>query len=126
VLYLDANVPVFHYHFPADRYELRSPSPLAPGDHEIAWTLTKNATKGGTGVLTVDGEEVGRIEIERIVRGWAAFSGMDIGCDSGAPVGLGYQVPFRFTGTIDHVSVELLGRVGADPAVALRTEMGKQ
>jgi arylsulfatase A-like enzyme len=126
VMYLDNRVPVFHYHFPIQRSEARGPSPLSPGDHTITWTLTKNATKGGTGVLSVDGVEAATVELERIVRGWAAFGGMDVGCDNGAPVGLGYESPFRFTGTIDRVEVELLGRVGPNPTVAMRTEMGKQ
>ncbi len=91
-----------------------------------SWTLTNNAAKGGTGVLSVDGVEVATVELERIVRGWAALRGMDIGCDNGAPVGLGYESPFRFTGTIDRVEVQLVGRVGPNPTVALRTEMGKQ
>lgn len=77
-------------------------------------------------VLSVDGVEVATVELERIVRGWAAFSGMDVGCDNGAPVGLGYESPFRFTGTIDRVEIELLGRVGPNPTVAMSTEMGKQ
>ena len=117
---------VFHYQFPAQRSEVRAATALEAGDHTIVWELTRNATKGGTGVLQVDCTEVGRVEIERIIRGWAAFSGMDVGCDNGAPVGLGYEAPFRFTGTLHHVNVELHGRVGADPKVSLRTEMGKR
>ena len=126
VMYLDNSVPVFHYHFPAQRSEVRGSGPLSPGAHSIIWSLTKNTTKGGTGVLTVDGVEAGRVEIERIVRGWAAFSGLDVGCDNGAPVGLGYESPFRFTGELHKVEVELLGRAGPDAAVAMKVEMGKQ
>ena len=36
------------------------------------------------------------------------------------------ESPFRFTGTFDRVEIELLGRVGPHPTVALRTEMGRQ
>lgn len=63
------HIPVFHYQFPIQRSEVRGTTALAPGDHTITWALMKNATKGGTGALSVDGVEVGTVELERIVRG---------------------------------------------------------
>jgi arylsulfatase len=33
--------------------------------------------------------------------------GLDIGMDIGSPVDFTYTLPFMFTGTIDHVTIEL-------------------
>lgn len=55
------------------------------------------------------------------------FSGMNVGCDNGAPVGTTYESPFRFTGTLHRVEVRLHGEAPApDESVARRAEMGVQ
>lgn len=117
----------FHYHFPLERHEVRSAEPLSPGDHTITWRLTKHDRVMGTGELSVDGQVVGTVEIPRIIRGWMPFNGMSVGADTVAPVGTTYDSPFRFTGTLHRVDVELLGdEPGPDAATHHRSEMGKQ
>ncbi len=118
--------PCFHYHFPMERHEIRADEPLAPGDHTIRWTLTKTDRIAGRGELFVDDEPVGAIDIPRTIRGFAAFSGMSVGCDLIAPVGTTYESPFRFTGEIDRVEVEVDDGTGADSDAEMRNEMGKQ
>ena len=119
--------PCFHYHFPLERHEIRGADALTPGDHTITWTLTKVDRTSGRGELLVDGASVGTIEIPRIIRGWMPFGGMGVGADNGAPVATSYQSPFRFTGTIRHIDVELFGRdPGPDREAEHRSEMGKQ
>lgn len=55
------------------------------------------------------------------------FNGMSIGADTVAPVGTTYSSPFRFTGGLHRVDVELLGDVpGPDAVIEHRSEMGKQ
>ena len=116
-----------HYHFPLERHEIRSPDALTPGDHVITWRLDKVDRASGHGELSVDGAAVGSVEIPRILRGWMPFSGMNVGCDNGAPVGTTYQSPFRFTGTLHRVEVRLHGDAPApDESVARRAEMGVQ
>ncbi|TPW13300.1 MAG: arylsulfatase [Acidimicrobiaceae bacterium] len=119
--------PCFHYHFPLERHEIRGAAPLTPGDHTIAWTLTKLDRVSGRGELAVDGVVAGTVDIPRIIRGWMPFGGMNVGCDNGAPVATSYEAPFRFTGTLHRIEVRLLGAdPGPDRAAEHRSEMGKQ
>ena len=80
-----------------------------------------------TAELTVDDISVGTVEIPRIRRGFAPFNGMSVGCDHRSPVGTTYASPFRFTGTIDRIEVDLLDDNPApDSEIEHRSEMGKQ
>jgi len=63
---------------------------------------------GATGTLHVNGKSVatGRIDQTQC----CAFSpdeGADVGADEGTPVTEDYQVPFKFTGKIDKVTIDL-------------------
>jgi arylsulfatase len=64
--------------------------------------------KGGTGTLYVNGKNVatGRIEQTQCCA-FSADEGADVGADEGTPVTEAYQVPFKFTGKIDKVTIEL-------------------
>ena len=117
----------FHYHFPLERHEIRDDLDIGPGDHVLTWTLTKVGRKEGRGELVLDGRVVGTVEIPRIIRGFMPFNGMDVGANNVAPVATTYEAPFRFTGTIDRIVVDLLDDAqGPDAGVELRSEMGKQ
>jgi hypothetical protein len=62
-----------------------------------------------------------------MIRGWMPFNGMDVGCDNGSRVSPAYVSPFKFTGKIQHVDVELLSnKPGPDTKVHHDAEMGKQ
>jgi hypothetical protein len=55
------------------------------------------------------------------------FNGMDVGCDNGSRVSPSYVSPFRFTGQIRFIDVELLStKPGPDAKVHHDSEMGKQ
>jgi arylsulfatase len=60
--------------------------------------------KGGTGTLYVNGKNVATGRIDQTQ--WCAFSA-DEGADEGTPVTEDYQVPFKFTGKIDKVTIRL-------------------
>jgi arylsulfatase len=64
--------------------------------------------KGGTGTLLVNGKKVatGRIEKTQFAV-FSADEGADVGADEGAPVTEVYKVPFKFTGKIAKVTIEL-------------------
>jgi len=64
--------------------------------------------KGGTGTLFVNGKQVatGRIEKTQFAV-FSADEGADVGADEGTPVTEAYKVPFKFTGTINKVTIEL-------------------
>jgi hypothetical protein len=63
---------------------------------------------GGSAAISVDGREVaaGRIEKTVPVR-ISQEEGLDVGEDTGTPVSLSYDVPFRFTDTLGKVTIDL-------------------
>jgi arylsulfatase len=65
--------------------------------------------KGGTGVMSVDGKEVARKTIPHTVP--ASFTideSFDVGVDTRTSVDdKDYQVPFRFTGKLDKLTIKL-------------------
>ncbi len=66
------------------------------------------AGKGGTGTLSVNGSKVAEGRIEKTVP--VVFSTedtFDVGVDWGTPVSPTYQPPFKFTGTLNQVTVEV-------------------
>jgi arylsulfatase len=91
------------------------------------WTLARVEKKSGRGELTLNGATVGVVDIPRIIRGFMPFNALNVGCDLIAPVATTYATPFRFSGTIDRIIVDILGREASpDAGVELRSEMGKQ
>ena len=82
------------------------------GKHTIVFDFKYDGPgpgKGGTGVLSVDGKEVARKTIPHTVPLLMAIDEtFDIGVDTRTPVDdLAYQIPFRFTGTIDKLNYKL-------------------
>jgi len=64
--------------------------------------------KGGNSSISVDSEEVAQGRIEKTVP--IVFSqeeNLDVGENSGTPVNLNYDVPFKFTGKLDRVTIVL-------------------
>jgi hypothetical protein len=65
--------------------------------------------RGGVGVLKVDGEEVARQTMDRtlpLILQWD--ENFDVGADTGTPVDDNdYQVPFRFTGKLDKLTLTI-------------------
>jgi hypothetical protein len=65
--------------------------------------------RGGTGTISVDGVQVaqGRVERTVAVRFTMSVETLDIGEDTGTPVNRDYDVPYRFTGHIRRVTIDL-------------------
>jgi len=104
------------------RVRWESADALTPGKHTLefdfkydglgAGTLAFNNMsgigRGGTGMLKVDGKEVARQSMERtvpLILQWD--ENFDIGADTGTPVADDYQVPFRFTGKLDRLTLKI-------------------
>jgi len=66
--------------------------------------------KGGSGVLSVDGTEVARKTMPHTIPFLVSFDeSFDVGVDTRAGVDDNdYQVPFRFTGTLDKLTIKLV------------------
>jgi arylsulfatase A-like enzyme len=108
------------------RVRWEAAEPLSPGKHTLEFdfkydglgfaTLAFNNMsgigRGGTGVLKVDGKVVASQAMERtipVVLQWDET--FDIGADTGTPVDdRDYQVPFRFSGKLNKVTLRLQPR----------------
>ena len=122
--YLLKNKPVFLWNLlDLKRVRWEGKDALAPGKHTLEFdfkydglgfaTLAFNSVsgigQGGTGVLKVDGKEVVSQKLEHtipVLLQWDET--FDVGADTGTPVDdQDYQVPFRFTGKLDKLTIAI-------------------
>jgi arylsulfatase A-like enzyme len=111
-LYVLAGKPVFHYNtVGVFRYTVAGPDQLSPGNHTIVLDFTYDGGglgKPGTAKLLVDGQQVAEGRIERTIPfRISADETLDIGEDTGTPVSEDYHVPFRFTGDLKKLTIQL-------------------
>ncbi|MFL5405855.1 MAG: sulfatase-like hydrolase/transferase, partial [Myxococcales bacterium] len=111
-LYVLEGRPVFHYNTVGIyRYTIAGKDKLAPGAHTLLVDFKYDGGgvgKGGTATLLVDGKEVAKGRIERTTPFRVALDEtLDIGEDTGTPVSEDYQVPFKFTGELKKVAIQL-------------------
>jgi arylsulfatase A-like enzyme len=105
--------PVFVYNFlDLERFRWQSLSGLSSGKHTIVFDFKyagPGPAKGGTGILSVDGKETARKTIPHTIPLIVSFfETFDIGADTRTPVvEFAYDMPFRFTGTIDSLHYKL-------------------
>jgi len=125
-LYVKGGKPTYTYNWLGLQHQtVASPQALKPGKTTVRFEFAYDGGglgKGGTGTLFVDGKQVasGRIEHTQCCV-FSADEGADVGVDEGTPVA-DYQVPFRFTGKIDRVTVEVaeMKTAEADEATTAR------
>lgn len=111
--------PAYAYalsHYPEHKTKIVGPSALGAGKHRIVMDFVYDGGgtgKGGVATLSVDGKQVAKGRIERTIPSRvSADETFDIGEDSGTPVVKDYTVPFRFSGHIDKVTVDLKPAAG--------------
>jgi hypothetical protein len=110
--YFENGKPVFHYNQAGvERYTIAAERPLAPGPHTLkfAFNYDGSASGGGTGTILANGEPIAQGRIEQAGGRPQSLDdeGVDIGEDTGTPVNRDYDVPFKFTGKIAKVTVDL-------------------
>lgn len=83
---------------------------------------------GGTGKLYFNGRQVGEGRIERTVPITLSLAGEGLCCgwDSGEPVSSEYESPFRFTGRIRRVIVDVSGVPPRDLAAEMDVALARQ
>jgi hypothetical protein len=105
--------PVFVYNFlDMERFRWESLSGLSSGKHTIVFDFKYDGpgpAKGGTGILSVDGKETARKTIAHTIPLMMTIDEtFDIGMDTRSPVvEFAYDLPFRFTGSIDTLHYKL-------------------
>jgi arylsulfatase len=111
-LYLKDGKPTYTYNWLGlQRYTVAAKQALPAGKATIRYEFTYDGGgvgKGGTGALFVNGKKVATGRIDRTqCCAFSADEGADVGADEGTPVTEAYKVPFKFTGKIGKVTIEL-------------------
>jgi arylsulfatase len=113
-LYLRDGKPTFVYNFLSlERPTITAKDPLPAGKARIAVNFAYDGKKGELGkggavTLSVNGQPVAEGKLERTAPiSLSIGEGLDIGEDVGSAVDFTYKLPFKFTGKIEKVTVEL-------------------
>ncbi|MEZ6069943.1 MAG: arylsulfatase [Pirellulales bacterium] len=111
-LYVLGGKPVFVYNLAdVERYRVEGEKPLSPGKHVVTLDFKYDGGgvgKGGVATLSVDGSKVASEKIPRTIGYRMSLDEtLDIGEDTGTPVSEDYQVPFKFTGEIDTLTINI-------------------
>ncbi|MBM3523763.1 MAG: hypothetical protein FJX57_12455 [Alphaproteobacteria bacterium] len=98
-----------HNHLGLAEYCIESRATVPSGTHRLAFHFRKTGEHRGHGALLLDGVAIGEGEIPHTVPAVIETSGEGLCCgyDSGLPVTPDYRAPFRFTGRIAQVVVEV-------------------
>ena len=111
-LYVKDGKPSYTYNWLGlQRYSVAATQALPPGKATIRYEFAYDGGglgKGGKGTLFVNGKPVATGRIERTqCCFYSADEGTDVGADEGTPVTEAYKPPFKFTGKIATIAVEL-------------------
>jgi arylsulfatase A-like enzyme len=111
-LYLKDGKPTYTYNWLGLKwYTVAAEQALPAGKATIRFEFVYDGGgvgKGGTATLYVNKKSVatGRVDQTQCCA-FSADEGADVGADEGTPVTEAYRVPFKFTGKIDRVTIEL-------------------
>jgi len=122
-LYLKNGKPTYTYNFLGlKRFTVAAKNPVSAGKATIRFEFAYDGSglgKGGTGTLFVNGKQVakGRIEHTQPMM-FSADEGADVGEDGETPVieDYGIPAPYKFTGKIDKITIDLKEMKKADKA----------
>jgi len=94
-----------------------SDASVPTGEHQFTFRFTRTDANRGMAALLIDGKVVGEGEITRFtpMRWNLVGAGLWCGADPGLPVCDDYEAPFRFSGTLHRVVVEVNGAQQSDP-----------
>jgi arylsulfatase len=112
-LYLLQGKPVFTYNLLGlEKFRWEAAEALSLGKHSIVFDFAYAGPgfgKGGKGVLSVDGASVAEQSIPHTIPFLMTIDeSFDVGVDTRTPVDdADYQVPFRFTGKLDKLTVKV-------------------
>ena len=118
-LYVKDGKPTYTYNWLGlQRYTVAAKQSLPAGKATIRFEFAYDGGgigKGGTGTLFINDKKVATGRIDRTqCCAFSADEGADVGADEGTPVTEAYKVPFKFTGQIDKVTIELKEMKTAD------------
>src|SRR5271166_5360357 len=113
---------------------VQSDQTLSPGEHELRFEfetrgkpdLTKGHGAPGSAQLYIDGKLVGDADFAYTTP--IAFNPGQLACGAnpGSPITTDYNAPFRFTGALHTVKVDLSGELIKDDEAELRMHLARQ
>ncbi|NEQ43959.1 MAG: arylsulfatase [Leptolyngbya sp. SIOISBB] len=110
-LYVKDNKLAYDYNwFDLERTSITASTPLPTGNVNVRFDFKYDgggSGKGGTGTLYVNNRKVGQGSIPKTVAGRFGLESLDFGKDLQAPVSTAYQPPFKFTGTVEKVVLDI-------------------
>ena len=122
-LYLKDGKPTYTYNFLGlQRFTIAATTPVPAGKATIRYEFAYDGGglgKGGMGTIFVNGKKVAEGRIERTQpMVFSADEGADVGEDGETPVveDYGIPAPYKFTGKIDKVTIDLKEMKTADKA----------
>jgi arylsulfatase A-like enzyme len=122
-LYLKDGKPTYHYNFLGlTRFTIAAATPVPAGKATIRYEFAYDGgglAKGGLGTIFVNGTKVAEGRIERTQpMAFSGDEGADVGEDGETPVTEDYGItaPYKFTGRIDKVTVDVKEMKQADKA----------
>jgi arylsulfatase len=126
----------YDYNYVAESlYQVESDEAVPAGRHQLRYEFeptgqpTPLEGKGSPGraQLYVDGKLVGQGELPvTIPISMGLGGGISCGADTGAPVTSAYEPPFKFTGTVYSVTVDVSGELIEDTEATMRAVMARQ
>ncbi len=109
-LYLQEGVPIFDYNYFEKHTVVKGGKPLPEGEAmvEVDFAYAGGGLGKGADIsLKVNGEKVGEGRMEATVAGRFGIDTFGIGQDTGQPVTPAYKAPFKFTGEIEKVVIDV-------------------
>jgi arylsulfatase len=113
-LYLRDGKPIFVYNYlDVERFVVAADKPLARGKVKLVVDFKYDGKagergKGGAIKLSADGVKLAEGKLPKTIPlQFSLGEGLDVGMDVGSAVDFTYKLPFKFTGQIERVTVEL-------------------
>jgi arylsulfatase len=123
-----------HNYVGRDIYRVSTDAPVSEGSHRLRFEFEptgKPDFAGGKGApgraqLYIDGDLAAQTDVPVTTPVVFNPGGLSCGMDTGAPVVPDYRAPFRFTGTLHSVTVDLSGDLITDSQSEMRLAMSRQ
>ncbi len=124
----DGRLHYVHNFCALEQTRIVSQREVPPGEHSLAFRFTKDGEHRGTGELLIDGEVCASGRIDPFTRTRFSLTGDGLWCGyhAGLPVCRDYRAPFRFTGRLRRVVVDVEGAPYVDGQDEAETAMQSQ
>jgi arylsulfatase len=130
----DSKLHYVHNYVRRALYQVSSPDAVPPGRHQLRFEFEPTGKpdipqgKGAPGraQLYIDSQLAGQAEFPVTIPIAISPGGLTCGANPGSPVTPDYPAPFRFTGTLHSVTVDLSGDLITDTESEMRVAMARQ